>query len=133
MAFIFATCGYVGRTLTKTAEPKLDEVWLYDFLLNHDLIKLHLAKYSFHVIDFNMEFDKGIENPLFPDTNTALSRFFNSDTNCTTGFMKLGDLESGSIVTVNFKTMPYSSNSFSYSDPFLIYDMTAEINHKGTI
>lgn len=80
-----------------------------------------------------MEYDKEIENPLFPQFNTSLARLFNTDTNTTTGVMKLGDVETGSIVTVNFKTMPYSANQFSYSDPFLVYDMTAEVNNNGNI
>lgn len=78
-----------------------------------------------------MEFDKGRENPLFPQYSTKLARFFNADTNCTTGWMKLGDLETGALVTVNFKTMPYSANQFFWSDPFLVYDLVVEITHKG--
>ncbi len=119
--------------LSKTEEPKLDEVWLFDLLLNHEKTKSHLKKGSFHVIDFNMEFENGTSNPLFPQYETALAKFFNSDNNCTTGWMKLGDLETGSLVTVNFKTMPYSANQFNYADPFLVYDMSVDINHKGKI
>ena len=59
--------------------------------------------------------------------------FFNTDNNCTTGWMKIGDLETGSLVTVNFKTMPYSANQFNYADPFLVYDLSVDINHKGKI
>lgn len=95
-------------------------------------MKKHLKAGSFHVIDFNMEFDKGY-NPLFPQYNTGLARLFNVDSNTTTGYMKLGDLETGSIVTVNFKTMPYSANQFMWSDPFLIYDLSIEINNNGKI
>jgi len=125
-------CG-VARVFSKTEEPKLDEVWLYDYLLSHEEIKKHLKFGSFHVIDFHMEYDKGLENPLFPQFNTSSARMFNTDTNTTTGVMKLGDVETGSIVTINFKTMPYSANQFSYSDPFLVYDMTAEVNNNGNI
>lgn len=78
-----------------------------------------------------MEFDKGTENPFFPEYQTRLARFFNTDTNTCTGLYKFGDLETGAIVTVHFKTMPYSSNQYTYSDPFLIYDMVVEVNCEG--
>jgi len=78
-----------------------------------------------------MEFEKDASNPLFPDCNTSFAKFFNTDNNCTTGFMKMGDLETGSLVTLNFKTMPYSANQFMFSDPFLVYSLTAEIISKG--
>lgn len=106
---------------------------LFDFLLSHEKTKDHLKFGTFHVIDFNMEFEKDTSNPLFPEYNTALARFFNTDNNCTKGFMKLGDVETGSIVTVNFKTMPYSANQFMWADPFLFYEMTAEVNSNGNI
>jgi len=80
-----------------------------------------------------MEFEKDSSNPLFPEYSTPLARFFNTDNNCTTGIIKLGDLETGSIVTIHFKTMPYSANQFTYADPFFVYDMRAEINQKGSV
>lgn len=81
-----------------------------------------------------MEFEKDASNPLFKDVyDTNLAKFFNTDNNCTTGWMKIGDLETGSIITVNFKTMPYSANQYMYSDPFLIYDLSVEINSKGKL
>lgn len=80
-----------------------------------------------------MEFDQTNENPLFPEYSSSLSKFFNTDTNTTTGVMKLGDLETGALVTVNFKTMPYSANQYMYADPYLVYDMSVEINNKGSI
>ena len=36
---------------------------------------------SHHVIDYNMEYDKGLDNPYFPEYRTRLARFFNTDTN----------------------------------------------------
>lgn len=119
--------------MSKTEEPRIDEVWLFDFLLKNEKTKDHLKWGSFHVIDFNMEFDKGLDNPLFPDCKLPVAKFFNTDTGCCTGNMKLGDLETGSLVTVHFKTMPYSANQFFYADPFLVYDMKVETNRKGYI
>jgi hypothetical protein len=105
--------------------------WLRDFLLKHEVVGKYLKFETHHVIDMNMEYDKGLENPYFPEYRTRLSRFFNTDTNTTTGFYKFGDLETGAIVTVHFKTMPYSANQYWYSEPFLVYDMVAEISCNG--
>ena len=78
-----------------------------------------------------MEYDKGLDNPYFPEYKTRLSRFFNVDTNTCTGFMKFGDLETGAIVTCHFKTMPTSANQYYYSDPFHVYDMVVEVANNG--
>ena len=77
-----------------------------------------------------MEYDKAYDTSLFPNYDTPLARFFNTDTNTTKGLMKLGDLETGAKITVHFKTMPFSANQFMYSDPFLVYDMVVEINNN---
>jgi len=100
-------------------------------LLKHEIVGKYLKFDTHHVIDMNMEYDKGLDNPYFPEYRTRLSRFFNTDTNTTTGFYKFGDLETGAIVTVHFKTMPYSANQYWYSEPFLVYDMVAEISANG--
>jgi hypothetical protein len=60
-----------------------------------------------------------------------LARFFNTDTNTTTGFYKFGDVETGALMTLHFKTMPYANNKYNLSDPFYVYDMHAEITHDG--
>lgn len=102
-----------------------------DFLLKHHTVSKHLKMESHHVIDFNMEYDKGINSPYFPEYRTRLARFFNVDTNTCTGFMKFGDLETGAAVTCHFKTMPTSANQYAYSDPYFVYDMVVEIVNKG--
>jgi hypothetical protein len=121
----------IARTLSKTEEPHLDEIWLRDLLLKHEVVGKYLKFSTHHVIDMNMEYDQGLENPYFPEFRTRLAKFFNSDTNTTTGFYKFGDLETGAIVTAHFKTMPYSANQYWYSDPFLVYDLLVEIQHNG--
>ena len=105
--------------------------WLRDYLLKHPVVAQHLKMESHHVIDFNMEYDKGLDNAYFPEYRTRLARFFNTDSNTCTGFMKFGDLENGSIVTAHFKTMPTSANQYFYSDPFYVYDMVVEIVNNG--
>ena len=53
--------------------------------------------------------------------------------NTTTGRYKIGDVESGAMMTLHFKTMPYSNNKYYYTEPFLIYDMWAEVSHNGNV
>jgi hypothetical protein len=122
----------LSRIQSKTAEPKIDEVWLFDLLLSHEKTKNYLKHGSFHVIDLNIEFDKGMENLKdFPLYNTRLAKFFNADTNTCTGWLKIGDVETGAHVKLSFKTMPYSANTYWWTEPFLFYDMVAEITHDG--
>lgn len=80
-----------------------------------------------------MEYDQGIDENLFPDYSSEVAKFFNVDSNTCTGIMKLGDLETGAKLNINFKTMAYSANQYQYSDPYLVYDMVVEINNHGTI
>ena len=35
------------------------------------------------------------------------------------------------MMTINFKTMPYANNRYNMSEPFYVYDMSAEITHDG--
>lgn len=120
-----------ARIRDKGLEPTLDEVWLFDTLLkNEDIHRLFTAK-TWHVIDYNQEWEQGRENPYFPECRTTLAKFFNVDCNTTTGFYKFGDLESGALMTLHFKTMPYANNKYHMTEPFYIYDMYAEITHDG--
>jgi len=50
----------------------------------------------------------------------------------TTGYFKIGDVESGAVMNLKFKTMP-SPGKFRYQvgEPFYFYDLRAEITHKG--
>ena len=44
---------------------------------------------------------------------------------------KIGDVESGAMMTVHFKTMPYSNNKYNFTEPFLVYDLYADVTHNG--
>jgi len=44
---------------------------------------------------------------------------------------KIGDVESGAMMTINFKTMPFANNKYHFTEPFLIYDMHANVTHNG--
>lgn len=62
-----------------------------------------------------------------------MAKFFNADSNSTHGMYKIGDVESGAMMTVNFKTMPYSNNKYNFSEPYLVYDLVAEVTHEGNV
>jgi len=47
--------------------------WLRDYLLKHEKLKDILKIETMHVIDTNMEFDKGLDNPYFPEYRTRLA------------------------------------------------------------
>lgn len=85
------------------------------------------------MIDFDQEWDEGRTNPYFPELNSTANKFFNADSNTTTGYYKLGDVESGATMTLHFKTMPYSNNKYNFTEPFLIYDMHAHVSHNGNV
>jgi hypothetical protein len=85
------------------------------------------------VIDYDQEWDEGRTNELFPEYQTNTAKFFNADTNTTTGMYKLGDVDSGAMMTINFKTMPFANNKYHFTEPFLIYDMNCEVTHDGKV
>jgi hypothetical protein len=87
---------------------------------------------TYHVIDYDQEFDTG-RLEKFPEYHTTTAKFFNNDSNSTTGMYKFGDVDSGAMMTLNFKTMPYSNNKYNFSEPFLIYDLVAEVSHEGNV
>lgn len=62
-----------------------------------------------------------------------MNKFFNADTNTTTGFYVMGDVESGAMMKLHFKTMPFSNNKYQFSEPFLIYEMYADVTHNGEV
>jgi len=82
-------------------------------------------------MDFDQEWEEGRNNPYFPEYRTPLAKFFNADMNTTTGRYKFGDIESGAMMTLHFKTMPYSNNKYNFTEPFMVYDMYAEVSHNG--
>ena len=120
-----------SRIRDKGAEPTLDEVWLLDTIFANDKLRGLFGAETYHVIDYFQEFDEGLDNPYFPEYKTTLARFFNVDPNTTTGYYKIGDVESGAVMTLNFKTMPYANNKYNFTEPYMVYDMWAGITYKG--
>lgn len=86
---------------------------------------------TYHVLDYDQEFDAGRDNVYFPEYRTPTAKFFNVDANTTTGRYKFGDVESGAMMTLHFRTMPFSNNKYNFTEPYLVYDMWAEITHNG--
>jgi hypothetical protein len=82
-------------------------------------------------MDFDQEWEEGRTNPYFPEYRTPVAKFFNADMNTTTGRYKFGDIESGAMMTLHFKTMPFSNNKYNFTEPFMVYDMYAEVTHNG--
>lgn len=121
------------RIRDRGVEPTLDEVWLFDTLLANEKVASLFSSKTWHVMDYNQEWDKGLDNPYFPEYKTTTARFFNTDCNTTSGFYKFGDVESGATMTLNFKTMPYANNKYNLSEPYYVYDMYADIAHNGQV
>lgn len=128
----------IGSTITlwtrirdKGMEPTIDEVWFLDTIFGNEKIASLFSPKTYHVIDYDQEWEAGLDNPYFPEYRTQVAKFFNADMSTTTGSYKIGDVESGATMTVHFKTMPYSNNKYNFTEPFMVYDMWAEISHNG--
>ena len=131
--FAFGTLAMLARIRDKGAEPTVDEIYILDTIFQNDKLNQLFTPETYHVIDYDQEWDEGRSNPYFPEYRTTTAKFFNTDTNTTTGMYKIGDVESGATMTLRFKTMPYSNNKYNFSEPFLIYDMFAEVTHNGNV
>lgn len=131
--FAFFSLVTLARIRDKGAEPTVDEVYVLDTIFKNEKLNKLFTPETYHVIDYDQEFDQGRSNPYFPEYRTGTAKFFNADSNTTTGRYKFGDVESGALMTLNFKTMPFSNNKYNFTEPYLIYDMYAEVNHNGKI
>jgi len=131
--FAFFTMATLARIRDKGAEPSIDEIHVFDTIFQNEKLNKLFTPETFHVIDFDQEWDEGRSNPYFPEYRSATGKFFNADTNTTTGFYKFGDVESGATMTLHFKTMPFSNNKYNFTEPFLIYDMHAHVSHNGNV
>lgn len=120
-----------ARIRDKGAEPTIDEVYVLDSIFNNEKLRGLFSPETYHVMDYDQEWEAGRDNPLFPEYRQNIAKFFNRDCNTTVGTYKIGDVESGATMTLHFKTMPYSNNKYNFTEPFLIYDMWAEVSHNG--
>ena len=133
MHFAFFTLATLSRIRDKGSEPTVDEVYVLDTIFKNEKLNKLFTPETYHVIDYDQEFDAGRSNPYFPEYRTGVAKFFNADSNTTTGRYKFGDVESGALMTLHFKTMPFSNNKYNFTEPYLIYDLYAEVNHNGKI
>lgn len=129
--FAFFTMATLSRIRDKGCEPVMDEIMVLDTVFANEKLRKLFSPDTYHIIDYDQEWDKGLDNPYFPEYRTPIARFFNTDTNTTTGRYKFGDLESGATMTLHFKTMPFANNKYHFSEPFMVYDMWAEVQHDG--
>jgi hypothetical protein len=129
--FFFFSLVTAARIRDKGAEPTIDEVWVLDQIFKNEKLNKLFTPTTYHVLDYDQEWDEGRENAYFPEYRTPVAKFFNTDCNTTTGRYKFGDVESGAMMTLHFKTMPFSNNKYNFTEPFLVYDMWAEITHNG--
>jgi hypothetical protein len=131
--FIAGTLATLARIRDKGAEPTVDEIHILDTIFGNEKLAGLFTPETYHVIDYDQEWDNARSNPFFPEYNTTAAKFFNADTNSTTGMYKFGDVESGATMTLRFKTMPFANNKYHFTEPFLIYDMQAEVSHNGQV
>ena len=123
----------ITRIRDKGAEPTVDEVLVLDTVFANEKLAELFKPESYHIIDYDQEWDEGRTNPYFPELKSTSAKFFNADSNTTTGMYKFGDVDTGAMMTLHYKTMPYSNNKYHFTEPFLIYDMYAEVTHNGKV
>lgn len=129
--FAFFTLATLSRIRDKGAEPTVDEIWILDQVFKNEKLNKLFTPDTYHVLDYDQEWDQGHNNPYFPEYRTPTAKFFNVDSNTSTGKYRFGDVETGATMTLHFKTMPFSNNKYNFTEPFLVYDLYAEINHNG--
>ena len=127
----FFTLATLARIRDKGAEPTIDEVWILDQIFKNEKLAKLFTPTTYHVIDYDQEWDQGRDNAYFPEYRTPIAKYFNSDSNTTTGRYKFGDVETGAMMTLHFKTMPFSNNKYNFTEPFMVYDLWAEVSHNG--
>ena len=75
--------------------------YLRDMLYKNDEITAYFNEETLHILDYDCEYDKGFPDPeKFPEFNNRVFRFFNNDTSMTTGFFKIGDVETGAVMNL---------------------------------
>jgi len=120
-----------ARIRDKGVEPTIDEVWVLDQVFKNEKLNKLFTPETYHVIDYDQEWEQGRTNPYFPEYRTPVAKYFNADMNTTVGRYKFGDVESGAMMTLHFKTMPYSNNKYNFTEPFMVYDLFAEVSNNG--
>lgn len=131
--FAFFAAATWTRIRDKGAEPTVDEIQILDKVFENEELSALFTPETYHVIDFDQEYDDGYKHHFADEYDTPVGRFFNKDSNTTTGMYQIGDVESGAYMTLHFKTMPYSNNKYNFTEPYLIYDLHGHITHNGNV
>ena len=56
----------VARIRDKGAEPIMDQVWVLDQVFKNEALSKLFKPTTYHVLDFNQEWDEGRDNSYFP-------------------------------------------------------------------
>ena len=83
--FAFFATAAATRIRDKGAEPTIDEIAVLDTLFKNEKISSLFTPETYHVMDYDQEWDAGRDNPMFPEYRTPVAKFFNVDANTTTG------------------------------------------------
>jgi len=120
------------RIRDKTADPDFKETYLRDMLYKNAEITKLFNEETLNVLDYDCEYDTELDTQKFPEYTNKVWNFFNTDSGMTTGHFKLGDLESGAVMNLKFKTMPIPGKfRYQVGEPFYFYDLRADIVHNG--
>lgn len=65
--FAFFSMATASRIRDRGAEPTIDEINVFDTIFANEKLAELFTPETFHVIDYDQEWDEGRENPLFPE------------------------------------------------------------------
>ena len=80
--FGFFTMATLSRIRDKGAEPTVDEVLVLDTVFANEKLAELFKPESYHIIDYDQEWDEGRTNPYFPELKSTSAKFFNADRFC---------------------------------------------------
>lgn len=131
--FAFFAAATWTRIRDKGTEPMVDEIQILDTIFADEELSKLFTPETYHVIDYDQEYDTGFKHYFKEEYDTPVNRFFNVDSNTTHGQYQIGDVESGAYMTLHFKTLPYSNNKYNFTEPYLIYDLHGHVTHNGNV
>lgn len=121
------------RVMNKTVEPESPETYLREMIHTHSQLKDLFQVESTTTLDYRLDYVKQYPDvEKFPEFNNNVYRFMNNDGNFQEGEYTFGDVESGAMMRVTFKTMPIRRKfKLLLGEPTFLYSVKAELNHNG--